>query len=197
MAGDSLRLSNVGEMGYFDVNAEITGSHEFISMTPTHAPRTDNLLINLRKHTAKVAISAEEMRRTSEANIPSLIMGRIRAAADKTIESSVLNMDTDATATNINFSGQVVPASYHENASGVAGNDGLRKTAIAAGLTTGDATTAFSRSTYQNMMRLVKNYANDPSQLLWIFNNDSSIMARYLSEFSTQDVYGQATNSTP
>lgn len=190
---DSARVNVLGEADYFDSGYERTGVQNFIDISNNNAVRTDQLLINMKKFTTQIAISVEELSRVTETNMLALIEQKIVAAANKTIESYIINGDTDATATNINYAGQVVPTTYHENASTV-GNNGIRKIAIANGVTNGAA--AYSRGVVQDMFTGVVNYVNNPNDLLFLLSNTFANKVRFDSNYSTQNVFGgNATNT--
>ena len=103
-------------------------------------------------------------------------------------------LETPVGSANINFFDTdwtvVMPADSYW----LGGNGGIRFEGIANGIVGGNV--AFSRGQLLNAMSLIPDYLDDFDKLLWIMSGKSQVKARGLSQYSTQDVFGQKATNT-
>lgn len=187
---DSIKVPIYGELDYFTKGSELVGNPVFISRQANDTPKTNKVSISFQKLQKLVSITKEELTRqpAGEAGMYARIENLIRMAFAKTIESFVINGDSDATTANIN--GVTVLGTWntdHRN-----GIDGLRKVGIANGVV--GASSAYSRATLALMHDILEMYNDDPDTLLWINSNKWSNKQRFDTTYSTQQVFNQPTN---
>lgn len=155
--------------------------------------QTGQITINFQLLTATIPITKAELKRYvgGEAQMNNRLLTEIRRAFARTVESYVINADSDATTANINTPGVAPLATDHR----LSANDGLRKIGITNGVT--GASTAYSRSTLASMYNNLPNHNAKTDKLLWIFGAGFDGKVRFDPTYSTKEVYGNdATNST-
>ena len=197
--GISIKVPIKGEIGFAEGNAEWTTAAGTIAQGVNRLA-TGEVTITQYPLIASVDVSKRELN-YSVGKIEDMIVDAIAKTYARTIESMVINGDTETGATgNVNSDDQAPATTFA--ASGAAADhriymDGLRATAIAG--TTGTDKYDVGAMTWADIMAtraLLGNYSYDLSQLLLIMNGATYNKALTLDEFKKANENGVKSTIT-
>lgn len=192
-SADTVKVPVVGEAGYFARGAELGTADVFGDMQADNTLATAQATITFQKFSAKFVVSRETLKRYigGEGGVLTMIQGKIVDAFDNSVNSFLVNGDSDDTATNINgITDLAVWGKDHR-----IGSDGIRKTG-ASNTIVGGSAVAYSRAILKGLMDTVENYCDDPAKMLWVMGANFANKVRFDPIYSSQDVFGSNASNT-
>lgn len=192
-SADTVKVPIIGEVGYFNRGAELGTDAVLGEHTADNTLSTAQAVLTFKKFKATFVVSRETLRRTvaNGGNVYNMIQNKIVEGFDKTINSFLINGDTDTANTNINGITDLTAWGKDHRI----GTDGIRKVG-ANNTIVGGTDVAYSRALLKGMMDKVELYVDDSEKLLWIMSNNFANKVRFDTTYSTQDVFGNNASNT-
>lgn len=190
---DTVKVPVVGEVGFFARGAELGSSDVFGDMEADNTLSTAQAVISFKKFSAKFVVSRETLKRYigGEGGVLTMIQNKIVAGFDKSVNSFLINGDSDEANTNINgITDLAVWAKDHR-----IGTDGIRKVG-ASNTIVGGSSVAYSRSILKGLMDKLETYCDDAEKMLWVMGTNFANKVRFDTTYSTQDVFGNKASNT-
>lgn len=185
-----------GRVGLFKKGSESGGSTG-TNVTGDNSMDTGEVTLPIKKFDTKVFISIEELQYATDRQLMQTVRQKILTAGAETITSLIINGDTQTnTATgNVNHKDNGTPTALDTTQHYLHLDNGLRKVGIANTAYGSLSPAALSRTTYQNMLLGLGDYADDEANLLWLLSSRVGVNARYVDGYKTMDQIGdRATN---
>lgn len=170
------------------VDESTTGSMSSLVAQGLGKMPTGKVTITQKKYLFSVDVSDEEVRFTNVVDLVALINKKLARSSAETMEALILNGDTATGATgNVNSDdGAPTAGTYY------LGADGLRKQAFTDSATASVGTLAFS--SFTNALAGLGKWASRPSDVFWLFNQQTYVKSLAIAEFAQQYINGK--NST-
>lgn len=195
--GDDMAKSEtvpiLGDFGYFKREGEKTADTVFAQKAPTDALATGNVTINQEKLVFRIDVTFElsQFNKWGPEKFFNRIDSKIKGAARRTMESVVINGDTETGATaNINDIAGTPAGDEHWLIA-----NGLRKTAIGTTTPNGDPSlTSLDIGDFRTMEGILgKYFLSNVKKCAWLIEPKTYLKATGLQQFYDASVRGEKT----
>jgi len=186
------KVAVIGDVGFFQGNAEQTTGAQALPQA-RNLLLTGEILLTQAPLIADVFVTKRELR-YSVAKLEEVIKTKLAKSFARTIESMIINGDSETGATgNVNSDDQA-PATTFATSGGAADHrllidHGLRELAINGSFTVNAGT--LDRSDFISVMNLLGDLASNMGDCAWLFNRQTYNKALGLDDFAKANDRGQ------